>query len=578
VGQDEREDPELRREPDLSDQFGLRSLLGEVGERVEGVAKLADRMQGLLKAVVSIGSQLDLDLLLHEIVTTAAAVSDAQFAALGVLDPSGERRLSRFITVGIDEESSKLIGELPHGRGVLGLLIDEPRAIRLGDIAEHPASFGFPANHPPMHTFLGVPVLVRGEVFGNLYLTEKRDGGEFTATDEQLVMALATAAGLAVQNARLYEQARLRQRWLEASSEIATRLMTGAASSEVFPLLVASVRELATADTVFLALPSGDGTLRVEVADGAGAEELRDTVLPAQSLSALVMTDGRSVSVADASADSRIWQNVIAASGAGPALFVPLGAAEGALGTLVVTHQVGGAAFTKETTTLIESFAAQAALALRLRAAAQDREKLAVLGDRDRIARDLHDLVIQRLFATGMALEGAMRGMAPDTAERVQRAVDDLDTTIKEIRTSIFALQSPAPAAGEGLRVAILQGARTAATTLGFDPRVQFEGPVDTLVPTAVGEQLLAVLREALSNTARHAQATAATVTVTAGLREVRLVVSDNGAGLAAGSRRSGLDNLARRARDLGGTFEARTADRPDIGTVVDWRVPLSAT
>jgi signal transduction histidine kinase len=223
----------------------------------------------------------------------------------------------------------------------------------------------------------------------------------------------------------------------------------------------------------------------------------------------------------------------------------------------------------------MQSFAAQAALALRLGAAAQDREQLAVLGDRDRIARDLHDLVIQRLFATGMALEGALRTMPPAAAERVQRAVDDLDTTIKEIRTSIFALQSPAPHAGEGLRQAVLQAARSARDSLKFDAQVSFDGAVDTLVPANVGEQLLAVLREALSNVARHASATSVTVEVAASLEAATLRITDNGVGLPPDSRRSGLDNLARRARDLGGDFSARAAAPPATGTVVEWAVPL---
>jgi signal transduction histidine kinase len=570
------------QQPPSLGELGLRALLSEVSERMEGVAQLADRMQDLLQAVVSIGSQLDLDQVLHEIVTTAATVADAEYAALGVLDPGGDRRLSQFITVGIEDEPRRLIGELPHGRGVLGLLIDEPRAIRLSNLADHPASYGFPPNHPPMHTFLGVPIRVRGEVFGNLYLTEKHGGGDFTVADEQLVLALATAAGLAVQNARLYEQARQRQRWLEATSEITTRLLGGTATAEVFPALVASVRELATADTAFLALPAGDGTLRVGYADGVGADQLRGQILPAESMSAHVMADTLPVAVGDAREDPRVWQTVITAAEAGPALFVALGIAEAAVGTLVVTNRIGGAVFTDDTTTVIESFAAQAALALRLGAAAHDREQLAILGDRDRIARDLHDLVIQRLFATGMALEGALRTMPPAAAERVQRAVDDLDTTIKEIRTSIFALQSPAPAAGEGLRVAILQAARAAAETLGFDPQVQFVGPVDTLVPTAIGEQLLAVLREALSNTARHAKASAVTVTVSTTPDTAQLVVRDDGVGLVDSGRRSGLDNLTRRARDLGGTFEVRTVDPVTDGavangTVVEWCVPLPA-
>jgi signal transduction histidine kinase len=561
------------------DDLGLQTLLSEVTERVEGVARLADRMQGLLRAVVAIGSHLDLATVLREIVATAAEVADAQYAALGVSDLSGERRLSQFITIGIDDKQREAIGDLPCGRGVLGLLIDEPHAMRLADIDSHPTSYGFPANHPPMRTFLGVPVLVRGEVYGNLYLTEKRGGGDFTIADERLVQALATAAGLAIQNARLYEAVKGRQAWLETSRDITTMLLGGAAPADVFPRLITCVREMAQADSAFLVLRTPSGRLCAEVADGVGADQIRGTELPEQSMSARVMADNRPVSVADARADGRIWQTVIEAAGAGPALFVPLGAEGSTVGTLVVTNQLGGQSFTTETATLIESIAGHAALALRLGAAAKDREKLAVLGDRDRIARDLHDLVIQRLFATGMSLESALRGM-PDApaARRVHSAIDDLDATIKEIRSTIFALQAPAPFAGEGLRTAVWHAAQSASSTLGYQPHVAIDGPLDSAVPQAVGEQLLAVLRETLSNAARHANATAVSITVTATHSDVMLEVLDNGIGLPAGGRRSGLANLARRASDLGGCFEARATDSHSAtgsGTIVEWRVPL---
>ena len=554
----------------------LPALLAEVTERVESVALLAERLQALLQAVVSIGSQLDLGAVLRRITETAAELADAEYAALGVLDPSGDSRLSEFITVGIDDDLRAQIGDLPHGRGVLGVLIREPRAIRLADLAEHPASYGFPPNHPPMHTFLGVPITVRGEAFGNLYLTEKRGGGEFTEGDEQVVIALASAAGLAIQNARLYEQAQRRQQWLEAASGIQTRMLAGTAPAEVFPDLVAAARQLADADIAMLALPAGDGSLRVAAADGEGAEKLRGGIIAAESLAVSVMREGVPAMISDAQTDPRIWPGLLHAAGVGPALYVPLGSGTGeALGTLVVARIGDKARFGSEVLRLVESFAGQAAISLRLGAAAVDREQVAVLGDRDRIARDLHDLVIQRLFATGMSLEGALRGMPPEAAARVRTAVDDLDATIKEIRTSIFALQNPAPASGEGVRSAVLAAARAAATSLGFEPSVAFEGPVDTVVPAGVGEQMLAVVREALSNAARHAGATSVSVTISADPSSVSLVVADDGKGIADGGRRRGLANLERRAADLGGSFTAEP--RPGGGTVVTWQVPLAS-
>lgn len=558
--------------PILPAALDLQALLAEVTDRVQGVTRLADRLQALLAAVVSVSSHLELPEVLQRVTETAAELAGAQYAALGVLDPGGESRLSQFLTVGIDEPTRRRIGEEPHGLGVVGLLMREPRAIRLGDITKHPAHHGFPPGHPPMRTFLGVPISVRGEAFGNLYLTEKHGGEQFTETDEQIVTALASAAGLAVANASLYEQAQRRQQWLEAASAIQTRLLAGDTAAEVFPDLVSTARQLAGADLALLALPS-EGGLLVQAADGAGAAALRRRQLADHSLAETVMHSGESAIVSDARIDPRIKEGVIRQAKIGPALYVPLGPTDAPLGTLVVGRVGDGPRFDGETMRLVESFAGQAAIAVQLGSAVADRERLAVLGDRDRIARDLHDLVIQRLFAIGMSLQGAMRGMTVDKAERVQRAVDDLDTTIKEIRTSIFALQTPAPLAGEGIRQAVLAATSGAHESLGFAPSVTFDGPVDTFVDPEVGEQLLAVLREALSNVARHAAASTVTVTVRADVDRVELLVLDDGRGLAEGGRRSGLANLARRAADLGGRFEV--AGREPRGTKLCWSVPV---
>ncbi|MDQ1702428.1 MAG: hypothetical protein QOF57_1680 [Frankiaceae bacterium] len=563
--------------PDL-DNLDLPTLLREVVERVEGVGLLAERLQSLLQAVVSIGSHLALDEVLRRIVATAAQLADAEYAALGVLDPSGER-LSQFITHGVDAETAALIGPLPLGHGMLGLLIREPHVIRVEHLAGHPASHGFPPHHPPMKTFLGVPVIVRGEAFGNLYLTEKRGGGPFTQADENIVLALAAAAGLAVQNARLYEQAQRRQRWLEATSDVATSVLTGASAAEVFAVIVTLARQLAEAGAALLALPQTDGTLRVVAADGDGADTLRTIVIPAESLSARVTREGTPVVVTDAHEDPDVWQGLLEATGAGPAIFVPLGSAVDAMGVLVLTRVAGSSGFDDEVVRLAGSFAGQAAIALRLSAAAADREQLAVLGDRDRIARDLHDLVIQRLFATGMALESMVRRIEPpEAAERVARAVDDLDTTIKEIRSTIFALQSPAPLSDEGLRAAVMRVVAGAAPALGFEPHVTFEGPVDSVVPGLVAEQLVAVLREGLSNVARHAAATRLDVDVSTDTDQVRIRIADDGKGLPEDAAHSGLKNLAVRARDVGGTFSARSNASPSTGTTVEWSAPLHAS
>jgi two-component system, NarL family, sensor histidine kinase DevS len=558
------------------DALGLRTLLQEVVQRVEGVALLVDRIQALLEAVMSIGSHLELSEVLRSIAETAAELADAQYSALGVLDAQGTERLNAFITVGLDDEQRKVIGDLPHGRGVLGVLIREPQALRLSDLAAHPASYGFPAGHPPMRTFLGVPILVRGEAYGNLYLTEKRGGGEFTESDEQIVLALAAAAGLAVQNARLYEEAQRRQQWLEAARGITTRLLAGEQVSDVLPDIARAARRLSAADIAVIALPVGDGSLRVQAADGVSADAVRGDVLPPDSMTATVMGEGRTRLVADGRTDPRVHPGALQEAGFGATLYVPLGTSESAMGTLVVARRGDANTFDADVQNLVESFAAQAAIALRLGAAALDREQLAVLGDRDRIARDLHDLVIQRLFATGMTLEGALRGMEPEErADRVRRAVDDLDQTIKEIRTTIFALQTPEEKPSDGVRAAVLDACRAAAQSLGFEPVVTFRGPVDTLVSGVVSEHLLAVLREGLSNAARHSGAKSVLVNVTIEGDEVSLSLVDDGRGLAPGGRRSGLTNLASRADQLGGSF--RASPRHEGGTELLWQVPLSA-
>lgn len=530
-------------------------------------------IRALLQAVMSISSHLELSEVLRSIAATAAELSGATYSALGVLDAEGVR-LSDFITVGMDDAQRAQIGDLPHGRGVLGLLITEPHAVRLADLTKHPASFGFPPGHPPMRTFLGVPILVRDVVYGNLYLTEKRGDGEFTDSDEQIVLALASAAGLAVQNARLYARAKRREEWLGAAGAITARLLGGATDSEVFPDIVAAARRLGEADIGVLALPGHDGTLRIEAADGASAEAVLGDVLPAGGMTATVMRDGTSVVLADGRSDPRVRRGALQEAGFGPTIYVPLGAPGNIMGTLVVARLADGPLFDPDVLPVVENFAGQAAIALRLGAAAADREQLAVLGDRDRIARDLHDLVIQRLFATGMALEGALRGMEPpEKADRVRRAVDDLDTTIKEIRTAIFALQVHPQEETESLRAAVLSTCSAGTTTLGFEPEVTFRGPVDSLVPPDIAAQLLAVLREGLSNVARHASATTVSVTVAADPEQVSLVVADNGKGLAADGRRSGLANLALRADELRGAFTAQS--KPTGGTEIIWQVPI---
>lgn len=367
------------------------------------------KLRQLMDAILTIGTDLDLRAILERIVRAATDLVDARYGALGVLDET-KTYLADFVTVGIDSATYEEIGDLPHGHGILGVLIVDAKPLRLGELSEHPDSYGFPARHPRMHSFLGVPILVRDQVFGNLYLTDKTNGKAFTDVDEELVVGLAAAAGVAIENARLHD---------------------------------------------------------------------------------------------------RIQQ-------------------------------------------------------------------MAVLEDRERIARDLHDTVIQRLFATGLSLQGAARlaGTDPDaTAARLDAAVEDLDTTVKHIRSAIFALESSRPTA-DGLRSGVLGLLRESAGALGFEPRVMFDGPIDSRVPPNVRGDVLAVVREALSNVARHAKASRVDVELSVD-GDIRVRVLDDGVGLPAlDSRRgNGLRNLGSRAEQAGGRFEIRARDTG--GTELEWSVPI---
>ena len=523
------------------------------------------KLRSLLHAVLSIGQDLDLQTVLHRIAEVAASLVDAEYASLGVISED-RTSLSQFLVVGADDAMVAKIGSLPAGHGVLGKLITDPRPLRLDHLADHPESFGFPPGHPPMHSFLGVPIRVRDVVFGNLYLTEKRGGGSFDEQDEAVVLGLAAAAGIAIQNARLYTDTLQRERWLEASSEVSIALLSGKDSEDVLALVAKRARQVTGAALAFVALPMDDDRLLVEVADGEGAEQQRGRLLE-RSGSALdaVLADGepRQIPAAD----------LPPILSPGDGLAVPLSGQGGAGGLLVVAGLP--APSVAVATRALGSFAAQAAVALELAERRRDAERFAVFEDRDRIARDLHDLVIQRLFATGMQLESAARLVETrpqEASARVHRAVDDLDGTIRELRSTIYGLQAPHDEQ-TSLRAHLLQAIDAGAEHLGFAPALRMDGLLDTLVPSSTAEHLLASLREALSNAARHAAASRVEVLVVVRDDELVLHVIDNGVGLGPSTRRSGLRNLASRAEQLGGSLSIETA--PGAGTHLTWRVPL---
>ena len=558
------------------------------------------RDRGLFAAVVAVASGLELGATLQRIIQVATELVDAQYGALGVLGADGS--LVDFIHVGLDEETVASIGDPPTGKGILGILAGHPGPLRLTHLSAHPASVGFPAHHPPMDSFLGVPVRVRGEVFGNLYFTDKRRGGAFTDDDERTVEALAAAAAVAIENARLYESSRLREQWQQALAEISNAVLTGGDPSDVLEVIGDRARRLSRADAVVIALPNQDGTLIAEIIEvsptGAAARSGSEHRAPHRSRSrkprspafddlarpwlGREMPGGTPIDLAFAHAEavrqSPFTLTIDEPRTFGTVLALPLRAADRVLGVLGLLWDADAGAVGRDTIHFAEAFAEQVTVTLTLAEAKTEQERLAVFEDRDRIARDLHDLVIQRLFAMGMHLQGTMRSAELDDAvrARLSTTVDELDETVREIRQTIFALHEPIEGPASGLRGRVLRETAQAAALLGFDPAVRFAGPVDTMVPTAVADHLVAALREALTNAAKHATAQHVSVLVEIVDGDVQLRVTDDGIGIPSGEgRRSGLANLNARAQELGGSC---TLDRAaeSGGTSLLWRVPLA--
>ncbi|MGX1669988.1 sensor histidine kinase [Streptomyces sp. NPDC055400] len=543
-------------------------------------AELTARVPQLLEAMRSVGTGLELHTTLDRICETAAELADARYAAIGVVSEDGEA-LSDFVFHGVDGETAELIGRLPDGhRGLLGALINDPDPVRLANLADDPRSCGFPAHHPPMRTFLGVPIRVQGEIFGNLYLTEKQGGVEFNDYDLNMVRVLATEAGIAIGNARLYEAARQRERWIDGSVAVTTALLSGSDAEDALQVVAEQARHLSGSAAGIVLLPAEEGGMEIVAVSSDEPSQALGVIIPAESEIVTELLGGAAVFIDDASTDPRILTDL--AHDYGPAMMLPLQSDGRVLGTLVTPRARGARPFSDAERTLATQFASQAALALMMAEAQRDRERLAVYEDRDRIARDLHDLVIQRLFATGMMLESAQRrSVVPEVQVGVGRAVDELDVTIQEIRTAIFALQQGPAEAPSGLRTRVLREINMAAVPLGFTPTHHFAGAVDTVVGELTGKNLIAALREALSNAFRHAEAARidvvvdANVTLPDGQPGVRLTVADDGVGIPEGGRRSGLKNLKRRADSLGGdSWYGPGIGEDGGGTTVIWQAP----
>jgi signal transduction histidine kinase len=539
-----------------------------------------DTDEGLYSALMGVASGLELKATLRRIVTNAVHLADASYGALAVLDFDGE--IQDFIHVGISDEVAKKIGNPPVGKGLLGELSVHPTPLRLADINEHPASIGFPKNHPPMTSFLGIPIRVRGKVFGNLYLTGKKGSHTFTEKDQQSVSIFATAAGIAIENSRLYELATLREKWQRAVSEISATVLSGGDSGDVLHLIAESSRSLTGAAAAVIALPDSTNLLTIEIVNiepeptpiALRSRSWLGSPVPVDSLLKKSFVLGRSI-IED---NCCIWsqETTDPAEETVAAIVLPLRTVDKVLGVLLLIWPEGSLAAANAVFELIESFAKQATLTLVLARAQQDNENLAVLEDRDRIGRDLHDLVIQRVFATGMLLNGSLQneGLPHEVNETIDAAIGQLDETIREIRGSIFDLHTKSTETS--IKVKILKEVNTASNVLGFLVRVKLIGPLDSMITPVIADHLLAVVREGLSNCVKHANATEVDIRVSIDAPVLVCEVMDNGKGYSSGSRFSGISNIESRAAELGGRMEVGARPDTQPGTWLHWSVPLS--
>ncbi|MFI6869764.1 GAF domain-containing protein [Nocardia sp. NPDC050406] len=559
---------------DTLSQLRLRELLAEVKDRVEQIIDARDRIDGLVEAMLAVTAGLDLDDTLRTIVHAATSLVDARYGALGVR--GHDHQLTQFVYRGIDERTRVLIGDLPEGHGVLGLLLSQPEPIRLENLAHHPASVGFPAHHPPMRTFLGVPVRIRGEVFGNLYLTEKANGHAFNEDDEVLLQALAAAAGIAVDNARLYESARTRQAWIEATRDIATEFLAGTEPGQVLAQVVEHARELTVSDRAVLAIvtdpeavPEEDTELVVAQWSGPGGALGSPTVRTLGTAIGEVLSTRTPLRFDDA----RHVDLGTPVTDVGPALVLPLHTPDSTLGVLITLRAAESAPYTDELVELIAAFTDQAALAMQLAVAQRRMRELDILTDRDRIARDLHDHVIQRLFAIGLSLQGTVpRAQVAEVRQRLSDAINDLQDVVEEIRTSIFDLHG-----GNGhstrLRQRIERAVKQQTADTPIRAMMHITGPLSVVEP-ALADHAEAVVREAVSNAVRHSGGD--TITIDIGVADdLTIVVADNGRGIPDNITPSGLTNLAHRAEESGGRLAVYPCRDPDTGTKLHWSVPL---
>jgi signal transduction histidine kinase len=554
----------------------LVTLLNELRSREQASNRAQQRLTALLDAVMAVTADLELGDVLTRIVHSACELVDAKYGALAVLGPDGER-VVEFVTQGVTQQEREAIGDPPRGHGVLGLLIREGRARRLPDIAGHPDSYGFPPNHPPMHSFLGTPIRIRDEVFGNLYLTEKQGAAEFSPDDEAILVALAAAAGIAIDNARQYDKSRQQRRWLATTGAVTQLFLEGDDESSAMRFLAQRTWELSQAQLTMVALYDDDGDLVVravqaaEPQDAGGSKSALGTVLRKRHWRELVASR-EPVLLLTRPGDLRTdgLTNDVRALGAsdayGPTALLPITVGDDEIGVLAVAWAAASEPFVGDVVPPLAALAQQMGLALVAARGQQDRSRVALLEDRDRIARDMHDHVIQRLFATGLSLQSTSRlAEHPTVRARLDEAVDNLDAAIKDIRQTIFELHRAKPT--RELREEIADLVRGSTQTLGFVPDLTIEGRLDSLT-AALEADLVAVVREGLANVVRHAKASSVSVRITIN-GTIQIEVADDGIGVPPTAVQSGLANLRERAESHGGSLSLRA--RTPRGTALVW-------
>lgn len=547
----------------------LERTIDELVDRAQAVLRTQGRLRSLLTANRRIVEHLRLEDTLHAVVSAAVELVDAEYGALGTVAPDG-RTLDRFVHVGMDDEHLRRIGHLPRGDGILGAVVQDATSIRLDHLGDDPRSVGFPDGHPPMDGFLGVPLRVRDTAYGNLYLANPRRG-HFTQEDQELVEALGATAGVAIDNARLFEESRQRERWATATADVSAALVADGSVEDVLTIIADRVLAFVEADIVSVVLPEvGAETLRVAIAVGPVAETVRGRRYPASGSLAgrAIETGGVAADPTGANAAEVDWKPPL-----GPTIAIPLRVAGDALGALVVARAPGGAVFADAELGMADEFGRQTSVALAVAQGRRDRRRLELAEDRSRIARDLHDHVIQRLFGAGLALDATARRLPQEVRTRIEDQVGAIDAAIAEVRTAVFALGSSDQGTTRSTRERLLDVVTELRPALSLRPRITFSGPVDLVVSGDLAHDVVAAVRESVANVARHAPGAECRIQVTVTDSDVEVTVEDDGPGPGASERRSGTANLAARAELRGGRYELGSAR--EGGTTVFWTAPL---